>query len=89
VMHHGGQSASKRWSSLQRQQVQLEAGYKFQNQVLPRWRVVANQLTNYLIISAQVGWRTLRGIKAPVLEVQQRVYRDNLKRSLGFHSRQP
>jgi hypothetical protein len=84
VMHHGSQSALKRWPELQKKQVQLEAGYRFQNQVLPRWRVIANQLTNYLIISAQVGWRSLRGIKAPGLELQQKVYRENLKRSLGI-----
>jgi hypothetical protein len=46
--------------------------------------VVVNQLTNYLIISAQVGWRGLRGIKAPALELQQKIYRENLKRSLGI-----
>ena len=84
VMHHGSQSASKRWPELQKQRVQLEAGYRFQNQVLPRWRVVVNQLTNYLIISAQVGWRGLRGINAPGLQLQQKVYWENLKRSLGI-----
>jgi GT2 family glycosyltransferase len=84
VMHHGSQSASKRWPELQKQRVQLEAGYRFQNHVLPRWRVVANQLTNYLIISAQVGWRSLRGINAPGLQLQQKVYGENLKRSLGI-----
>jgi GT2 family glycosyltransferase len=84
VMHHGGQSALKRWPEMQKKQVQLEAGYRFQNQVLPRWRVVVNQLTNYLIISAQVSWRSLRGINAPALELQQKIYRENLKRSLGI-----
>jgi GT2 family glycosyltransferase len=84
VMHHGSQSASKRWPELQKQRVQLEAGYRFQNHVLPRWRVVINQLTNYLIISAQVGWRSLRGINAPGLQLQQKVYGENLKRSLGI-----
>ena len=84
VMHHGSQSASKRWPELQKKRVQLEAGYRFQNHVLPRWRVVVNQLTNYLIISAQVGWRSLRGINAPGLQLQQKVYGENLKRSLGI-----
>jgi len=84
VMHHGSQSASKRWPELQKKRVQLEAGYRFQNHVLPRWRVVVNQLTNYLIISAQVGWRSLRGIEAPGLQLQQKVYGENLKRSLGI-----
>jgi len=84
VMHHGSQSASKRWPELQKKRVQLEAGYRFQNHVLPRWRVVVNQLTNYLIISAQVGWRRLRGLNAPGLQLQQKVYGENLKRSLGI-----
>ena len=84
VMHHGSQSASKRWPELQKTRVQLEAGYRFQNQVLPRWRVVVNQLTNYLIISAQVGWRSIRGINAPGLQLQQKIYGENLKRSLGI-----
>lgn len=84
VMHHGSQSASQRWPELQKKRVQLEAGYLFQNHVLPRWRVVLNQLANYLIISAQVGWRSIRGINAPGLQLQQKVYGENLKRSLGI-----
>ena len=86
VLHHGGQSASKRWSKPERTRVQLEAGYAFQKQVLPRWRLIANQTANYLIISAQVAWRGLRGIHSPELDLQKEVHRENFKRSLGMNA---
>lgn len=86
ILHHGGQSASKRWSRLETERVKLEAAYTFQAQVLPRRRLFANQLANYLILSAQVARRRFRGIQPPLLELQKEIYRENLKRSLGRQS---
>lgn len=86
ILHHGGQSAEQRWSKPERAKVRLEAGYLFQKQVLPRWRLIANQLTNYSIISAQVAWRRLRGIRSAKLDLQKEVHRRNFKRSLGLGS---
>jgi len=84
VLHHGSQSALNRWSKLGKIRVQMEAGYAFQNHVLPRWRVIVNQLANYLIISAQVAKRGMAGIHQPELDLQKEIYRENLKRSLGY-----
>jgi len=36
-----------------------------------------------LIISAQIAWRTMRGIHSPKLDLQKEVHRENLKRALG------
>lgn len=84
VLHHGGQSAAQRWSQPERERVQMEAAYLFQQRVLPRWRLIANQIANYSIISAQVAWRAMRGIHSPKLDLQKEVHRENFKRALGL-----
>jgi GT2 family glycosyltransferase len=89
VLHHGSQSAMKRWSQSEKTLIQHEASYLFQHQVLPRWQLIANQLTNYLIVSAQGSWRRVRGIHSPELCLQKEIHRKNLKRSLGVRGRRP
>jgi N-acetylglucosaminyl-diphospho-decaprenol L-rhamnosyltransferase len=84
VLHHSGHSAFKRWSKPEKTRIQHESSYIFQRQVLPRWQLIANQLTNYLVVSAQVGWRRLRGVHLPELNLQREIHRQNLKRSLGL-----
>lgn len=84
VLHHGGQSAAQRWSQPERERVQLEAAYVFQQLVLPRWRLIANQLANYSIVSGQVAWRAMRGTHSLKLDLQKQVYRENFKRALGL-----
>ena len=84
LLHHGSHSARKRWSKPERLRVQLEAGYTFQKQVLPRWRLIANLTANYLIVSAQIAWRARRGIHSSELDLQKEIHRINLKRSLGL-----
>jgi GT2 family glycosyltransferase len=86
VLHHGGQSSMKRWSSQERLKVRLEAGYNFEHSVLPRWRVAANQLTNYLIVCAQIAGRKLIGVRVPELYWVREIHREHLKRSLSRHS---
>lgn len=85
VLHHGGQSAVHRWSEAEKARVKLEAGFVFQKQVLPRWRLVVNQLASYLIVSAQIAWRRIHRIRSPRLDLQKEVHRKNLKRSLGIN----
>ncbi|HET7114427.1 MAG TPA: glycosyltransferase family 2 protein [Pyrinomonadaceae bacterium] len=82
LLHHGAQSSMKRWSSQERLKVRLEAGYNFENSVLPRWRVAANQLTNYLIVCTQIAGRKLIGVRAPELYWVRDIHREHLKRSL-------
>jgi GT2 family glycosyltransferase len=82
VLHHGAESSKKRWSSQERLKVRLEAGYNFEHRVLPRWRVTANQLTNYLIVCTQIAGRKLLGIGMSELYQVREIHREHLKRSL-------
>ncbi len=85
LLHHGAESSKKRWSSYERLNVRLEAGYNFEHTVLPRWRVTANQLTNYLVVSAQIAGRKLLGMRIPELYQVREIHREHLKRSLNHH----
>ena len=88
VLHHGGQSSMKRWSSDEKLRVKLEAGFYFEHRVLPRWRLAANQLANYLVVSAQIAGRQMRGIHIPELYLIKQMHREHLKRSLRNHLEQ-
>lgn len=85
VLHHGGQSSMKRWSSDEKLRVKLEAGFHFEHRVLPRWQLAANQLANYLVVSAQIAGRQVRGIHIPELYLIKDMHREHLKRSLRNH----
>lgn len=82
LLHHGAESSKKRWSSQERLRVRLEANFKFEHTVLPRWRVAANQFANYLVVSAQIAGRKLLGIRLPELYLIRDIHREHLKRSL-------
>lgn len=82
VLHHGAQSSMKRWSSQERLKVRLEANFNFEHSVLPRWRVAANQLTNYMVVCAQIAGRKLMGVSVPELYWVREIHREHLKRSL-------
>ena len=82
LLHHGAESSKKRWSEKERLRVRLEAGFNFEHTVLPRWRVTANQLTNYLIVCAQIARRKLVGVSALELYWVKEIHREHLKRSL-------
>lgn len=86
LLHHGAQSSMKRWSSQERLKVRLEANYNFEHTALPRWRVTANQFTNYLIVCTQIAGRKLIGVKAPELHWVREIHREHLKRSLKPNS---
>ncbi|HEV2837443.1 MAG TPA: glycosyltransferase family 2 protein, partial [Pyrinomonadaceae bacterium] len=86
VLHHGGQSSMKRWTSDEKLRVKLEAGFNFENRVLPRWRLAANQLANYIVVSAQIAARQVRGIQIPEpFYVVKETHREHLMRSLRNH----
>ena len=85
VLHHGGTSSLKRWSSEEKLRVKLEAGFHFEHRVLPRWQLAANQLANYLVVSAQIAGRQVRGIHIPELYLIREMHREHLKRSLRNH----
>ena len=83
VLHHGAQSSLQRWSSLEKLRVQLEASYFFQQQSLPRRRLITNQLTSYVTASGQSLWRRLRGVRAPEVNLANEIHWEHLKRALG------
>jgi N-acetylglucosaminyl-diphospho-decaprenol L-rhamnosyltransferase len=85
VLHHGGHSSMKRWSSDEKLRVKLEAGFYFEHRVLPRWQLAANQLANYLVVSAQIAGRQVRGIHIPELYLIKEMHREHFKRSLRNH----
>lgn len=82
LLHHGASSSKKRWSSQERLKVRLEANFNFEHTALPRWRVTANQFTNYLIVCTQIAGRKLIGVSAPELHWVKDIHREHLKRSL-------
>jgi len=82
VLHHGAQSSLQRWNNLEKLRVQLEASYFFQQQSLPRRRVIANLLASYLTSSGQHLWRRIRGIDAPEVKLAREIHWEHLKRAL-------
>jgi N-acetylglucosaminyl-diphospho-decaprenol L-rhamnosyltransferase len=85
VVHYGAQSSSKRWSHDERLRIRLAAGFVFEHQALPRWRLTANQLANYMVVTTQIAGRKLLGIEQPDLSVIREMHREHLKRSLRNH----
>jgi hypothetical protein len=85
LLHHGAQSSGKRWSHADQIRVRLGAGFKFEQQVLPRWRLAANQLANYLVVTVQITGRKLLRIEHPELQVIREMHREHLKRALSNH----
>lgn len=61
VMHHGAQSALKRWDAHEKLRVQTVAFLRFQRCCLPRRRVITNLLTSCCLLSLQMLVRRLRG----------------------------
>jgi len=85
LFHYGAQSSSKRWSHDEQIRLRLRAGFNFENQIKPRWRLAANQLANYLVVTLQIGGRKLLGIQHPELQVIREMHREHLKRALSNH----
>jgi GT2 family glycosyltransferase len=83
VVHHGGQSSRRRWTADEQVRVKLEAGFDFERAVLPRWRLAANQLANYLVVTLQIAGRALMGIRRPDLSLIKDVHAEHVKRALG------
>ena len=83
LLHHGAQSSGKRWSPTDQIRVRLRAGFNFENEVLPRWRLAANQLANYAVVTVQITGRKLLGIQHPELQVIREMHREHLKRAFS------
>ncbi|HEY0761395.1 MAG TPA: glycosyltransferase family 2 protein [Pyrinomonadaceae bacterium] len=82
LLHHGAQSSGKRWTPADQIRVRLSAGFNFEQQVLPRWRLAANQLANYLVVTVQITGRKLLRIQHPELNVIKEMHGKHLRRAL-------
>lgn len=85
LRHHGAHSSRKRWSTSDQIRVRLRAGFDFEHRVLPRWRLAANQLANYLVVTVQIAGRKIFRIQHPELQVIREMHSEHLKRSLRNH----
>lgn len=85
VLHHGAHSSSKRWSPTEKIKVKLRAGFEFEHEVLPRWRLAANQFANYAVVTLQITGRRLLGIQHPELRLIKEMHSEHLKRALRNH----
>ncbi len=85
VLHHGAQSSKKRWSPTDQIRVRLRAGFQFEHTALPRWRLAANQLANFLVVNMQIAGRKVLGIQNPELGVIREMHFEHLKRSIRNH----
>ena len=61
VLHHGGQSAAKRWTDLEKRRTEYLAFFRFQRLCLSRPLALANVLTGASLTAAQYAWRRVRG----------------------------
>lgn len=85
LLHHGAQSSGKRWTPADQIRVRLSAGFNFEHQVLPRWRLAANQLANYIVVNVQIAGRKLLRVQHPELQVIKEMHRKHLMRALTNH----
>lgn len=85
LLHHGAQSSGKRWTPADQIRVRLSAGFNFERQVLPRWRLAANQLANCAVVTVQIAGRKLLRIQNPELQVIMEMHRKHLRRALTNH----
>ena len=89
MLHHGAQSSGKRWTPADQIRVRLSAGFNFESQVLPRWRLAANQLANCAVVTMQIAGRKLLRIQHPELHVIMEMHRKHLKLALTSNGLSP
>jgi len=82
VTHHGGVSATKRWSNEEKLRVRLDSGFKFEQLALSRLKLIANQLANYVVVSTQIAGRQITGADIGDLRLIKKIHTEHLKRAL-------
>jgi GT2 family glycosyltransferase len=83
VMHHGGQSAAKRWPDLEKRRTQYEEFFRFQRLCLTRRLALGNLLTGYLLTSLQQVWHKLRGQALDETRMVRHLYATELRRMIS------
>jgi GT2 family glycosyltransferase len=85
VMHHGGQSSRKRWTTIEQRRVEYLSFFRFQRLCLTRRLAVANLLTGTLVTLAQYAWRLLRRQPTDEPRLVIKLHTDELKQMLITH----
>lgn len=87
VIHQGGVSAAKRWTSEEQLRVKLDADFKFEQLALSRSQSIANQLANCAVVSAQITARKIRRIDPGELRLISKIHREHLRRAIKGETR--
>jgi GT2 family glycosyltransferase len=82
VSHHGGVSATRRWSNEEKIRVRLDSGFKFEQLALSRLKLIANQVANCVVVSAQIAARKITGSEIGDLRLIKKIHTEHLKRAL-------
>jgi GT2 family glycosyltransferase len=82
IMHHGAASSEKRWDSLEKLRVQVEAFLLFQRRYIPRRRRVVNLATSCMMLALQHTVRRVRGRERRDVEQTLRLFVADLRRAL-------
>ena len=82
VIHHGGVSATTRWSNEEKLRVRLDSGFKFEQLALSRLKLIANQVANCVVVSAQIAARKITGSEIGDLRLIKKIHTEHLKQAL-------
>ena len=87
VIHRGGVSSTARWSNAEMYRVHLEAGFQFEQLALSRLGLIANQLANVMVVTAQIGIRKIKrvgGLDLSELTLIRNIHREHLRKALSL-----
>jgi GT2 family glycosyltransferase len=82
VVHHGGGSASKRWTDLEKRRAEYLSFFRFQRLALSRRLMIGNLLSGWFASSAQVIWRFVRRQSRDEPRMAANLYAHELKEVL-------
>jgi GT2 family glycosyltransferase len=82
VLHHGGQSTSKRWTSAEDLQVRFDSYFNFQRHCLSWRQALTIELSWCFLLPCQRVFRKLRGRAADDVKLAWQVHSRELKRLL-------
>jgi GT2 family glycosyltransferase len=82
VVHHGGASATKRWTDLEKRRQEYISFFRFQRLSLSRPLIIGNLLSGWLASSAQLFWRFVRRQPSDEPRMVAGLYGHELKEAL-------
>jgi GT2 family glycosyltransferase len=88
VIHHRGQSSSRRWKEIEVYRVLLEAALAFQRKSLPRWHYICNLLAEIVVLWSENIWRCVRGTPRADVKMGLEVCLSHLREGLNLSLKQ-